>query len=227
MKIEIWSDVVCPFCYIGKRKFEKALNGFAGKDNVEVEWKSFQLDPTTTSSELSIYEYLAQRKGISVEQSEKMHEQVATSAREAGLEFNFDKAVVANTFDAHRLLHLAAKYGKQTAAEGRLFSAYFTEGKNISDLSTLIELAGEIGLDKEEARTALENSTFTQEVKDDIKEAEQFGINGVPFFVLNRKFGVSGAQPSEVFAQALEKAWTEEQNFEIIKGDSCGIDGDC
>ena len=228
MKIEIWSDVVCPFCYIGKRKFEKALNEFHGKDRVKVEWKSFQLDPETkTDAQVSVYEYLAERKGMSVEHSKEMHQQVAMLANEAGLDFNFDKTMVANTFDAHRILHLAAKYGKQTEAEERLFAAYFTEGKNIADFDTLVELAKEIGIKQDEAKIALENLSFTQQVNEDIHEAQELGIRGVPFFVFNRKFAVSGAQSPEIFAQALQKAWEEDGEIEIIKGDSCEVDGDC
>ncbi|WP_207425253.1 DsbA family protein [Pedobacter sp. SYSU D00535] len=228
MKVEVWSDIVCPFCYIGKRKFEKALEDFAGKDKVEIEWKSFQLDPSTQSEPgKSVYEYLAERKGMSLENSKEMHQQVTQMANEVGLDYQFDKAVVANTFDAHRLIHFAAKFDKQGEAKERLLAAYFIEGKNIADLDTLVGLAKELGLDESEARAALAQKTYSDEVKKDIQEAQQLGVRGVPFFVFNRKFAVSGAQSPEVFAGALSKAFAEENKLNIIEGDSCSVDGNC
>ncbi|WP_207533208.1 DsbA family oxidoreductase [Desertivirga arenae] len=229
MKVEIWSDVVCPFCYIGKRKFEQALDNFAGKDNVEIIWKSFQLDPTTKSAPgVSVIENLAEKKGISFEHSEKMHENVTQSAAEVGLEYNFDKAIIANTIKAHQLTHFAAKYYLQDAAEEALFKAYFTEGKDIGDIETLVALAEELGLNKEEARKALDNNNYITDVKKDLEEAQQLGVRGVPFFVFNRQFAVSGAQPTEVFADVLAKVAQEESQLkEVITGDSCDVDGSC
>ena len=216
------------FCYIGKRNFEAALAGFMWKDKVEVEWKSFQLDPSTESNtSQSIYEYLAARKGMSLEHSKHMHQQLTRVAAEAGLEYNFDKVIVANTFDAHRLIHLAARHGKQEEAEERLFSAYFTEGKNLGDMETLAAEAEAIGIDANEARIGLQNLSFSQQVNQDFSEARQLGISGVPFFVFNRKFAVSGAQPTEIFAQALARAWDDEVQEITDDSNSCSIDGSC
>jgi len=229
MKIEIWSDVVCPFCYIGKRKFELALEQFQGKENVEIVWKSFQLDPgTRTVAGLSVIEHLAEKKGISIEHSEKMHENVTMAAAEVGLEYNFDKAQVANTLKAHQLTHFAAKHNLQFKAEEVLFKAYFTEGKNIDDIETLGAIAEEIGLNKDEAITSIQSKTLLNEVQKDIDEAQQLGVRGVPFFVFNRQYAVSGAQPVEVFSDVLQKVAQEESKLkEVISGDSCDINGNC
>ncbi|HEU4717457.1 MAG TPA: DsbA family oxidoreductase [Bacteroidia bacterium] len=207
MEIEIWSDVMCPFCYIGKRHFEKALEQFAEKDSVRVTWKSYQLDPALKpEGEQNIYDYLAERKGISRQQSETMHERVVRMAEAAGLHYDFDKAIVANSFDAHRLSHLAAKHGLQDAMEERLFAAYFTEGKNIGDPETLVQLGAEVGLDENEIRGMLRSDAFSAGVKQDADEAAQLGARGVPFFVIDRKYGISGAQPVETFLRALDEA---------------------
>ena len=210
MKIEIWSDVMCPFCYIGKRHFEKAMEQFPHRDEIEISWKSYQLDPELNAPPgTNVYEYLAERKGMSTEQSKKMHENVVTMANAAGLEYNFDKTVVANSFDAHRFAHLAAKNGLQDAAEELLFKSYFTDGKNIADHDTLVELGKSIGLKEEDIRTVLSGNEYAAEVKKDIDEGMKLGLRGVPFFVIDRKYGVSGAQPSEAFLNAIEKAYSE------------------
>ncbi|MFA6470243.1 MAG: DsbA family oxidoreductase [Bacteroidota bacterium] len=206
MKVEIWSDVMCPFCYIGKRRFEEALQQFPGKDSVTVEWKSFQLNPDmVTDPSKNINQYLAEHKGISIEQAKQMNDRVTTMALEAGLKYDFDKAIVANSFDAHRLSHWSKQYGKQDAMEERLFRAYFTEGKNTADHETLALLAAEIGLDEQEARTFLAGKVFSEAVEQDIYEAQQVGARGVPFFVFDNKYAVSGAQPSSLFLQVLNK----------------------
>jgi predicted DsbA family dithiol-disulfide isomerase len=210
MKVEIWSDIVCPFCYIGKRKFENAFQRFEHKDKVEVVWHSYQLDPTTHHvPDKSIHKYLAERKGWSIEYARQMNDHVTEMAAEAGLEYDFDKAIPANTLDAHRLTHLAAKHNLQDKAEETLFAAYFTHGKNIADHCTLLELGKDIGLDENEVQTMLAGETFTDEVKYDLHEARSLGISGVPFFLFNRKYAVSGAQPSDVFLQTFKKAWVE------------------
>ncbi len=207
MKVEIWSDVMCPFCYIGKRKFEQALEQFPGKGQVEVEWKSFQLNPEMkTEPSKTINEYLAEHKGISVAQAKQMNDRVTAMAAEVGLQYDFSKAVVANSFDAHRLSHFAKRHGRQDAMEERLFKAYFTEGKNTADRETLAALAVEVGLDEVEIRTMLSGSEFSDDVNRDIYEANQVGARGVPFFVFDNKYGVSGAQSTEVFLQVLNKA---------------------
>ncbi|BAU52908.1 DsbA family oxidoreductase [Mucilaginibacter gotjawali] len=234
MKVEIWSDVMCPFCYIGKRRFEQALAGFAQQEDIEVEWKSFQLNPNmVTNPAISIDQYLAEVKGFTLDHAKQLNNHVTQMAAEVGLTYNFDRSVVANSFNAHRYSHLAKKQGKGIEAEEQLFRAYFTDGKNIDDLDTLVELGTAIGLDATEVRKTLESNAFADEVKRDIAEAQQLGIQGVPFFVMNNKYGVSGAQAVPVFEQTLQKAYTEWQQenpkpkLEIIEGESCGPDGDC
>jgi len=209
MKIEIWSDVMCPFCYMGKRKFEKALSEFQGKDNIEIEWKSFQLAPDMKTTGKSIHEYLAEHKGFSLDDAMRMNNQMTQMAAKVGLTYNFDKAVVANSFNAHRFSHFAKTKGKQNEAEEKLFYAYFTDGKNIDDFNTLIQLGIDIGLDAEELRQALEKNKYAKEVTADIDEASQLGISGVPFFVFNRKYAISGAQESSTFLGALDKSYSE------------------
>jgi predicted DsbA family dithiol-disulfide isomerase len=210
MKIEIWSDVMCPFCYIGKRKFEAALEQFENKANVEVVWKSFQLNPDMkTDPAKNITEYLAEIKGWSIQQAKEMNAHVTNMAKEVGLHYDFDKAIVANSFDAHRLIQLAKKHGKGDEAEEQLFKAYFTEGKNTDDHSTLIEIGIYIGLNEIEVKQVLASDQFADDVRKDIIEAQQIGVRGVPFFVVDRKYGVSGAQPTEVFLETLTKAWAE------------------
>lgn len=208
LKIEIWSDVMCPFCYIGKRKIEKALDEFPQKEKIEIEWKSFQLDPTTKSQPgKSTYDYLAEKYGRDRQWSIEMHANVTDQAKTEGLEYNFDKAIIANSFDAHRLSHLAKKYGKGNELEELIFKAYFTEGKDVSEIETLVELGKNVGLDETEIRTMLASNLFKDAVQNDIIEAQQIGVRGVPFFVLDRKYAISGAQPKEVFTETLEKAW--------------------
>ncbi|MGA7159721.1 MAG: DsbA family oxidoreductase [Bacteroidota bacterium] len=207
MKVKVWSDVMCPFCYIGKRRLELALQQFPGKDSVKIEWKSFQLDPeSVTQPDKSVNEYLAERKGWTVENARQMNDYVTQMAREAGLQYDFDKAVIANSFDAHRLSHFAKKHGLQDAMEERLFRAYFTEGKNTADHETLVQLAVEVGLKGDDVRQMLGGDDFADEVRNDVYEAHQIGVQGVPFFVFNDKYAVSGAQPTEIFLQALNRA---------------------
>lgn len=233
MKVEIWSDVMCPFCYIGKRKFEKALNGFEGKENIEVIWKSFQLDPSTvTDPSLNTIDHLAEKKGWSKEQARETTAHVTNIAKQVGLDFHFEKAVVANSFDAHRLSHLAKKQGKQNELEEKLFSAYFTEGKNTADHDTLLQIAVEIGLDKNEAGDLLKSKLYADKVEEDIEQAQQIGVRGVPFFVLDRKYAVSGAQEPDTFLQALTRAYSEHQKENPLQqlhaegsADACGPDG--
>jgi len=207
MKVEIWSDIMCPFCYIGKRKFEKALEQFEHKGEVEITWKSFQLNPgMETDPGKNINQYLAEIKGWSLEQAKEMNARVTHMAEAVGLKYDFDKAVVANSFDAHRLIQLAKTKGKGDEAEERLFKAYFTEGSNIADKETLIAIAESIGLDKAEVREMLDSGKFAGNVQEDINESQQIGVRGVPFFVFNRKYAVSGAQESDAFLEVLRKA---------------------
>lgn len=237
MKVEIWSDIMCPFCYIGKRHYEEALKQFADANNIEVEWKSFQLDPTIPkpyTEGKNMYQYLADSKGMSLEQSKQLHTHVVEMAAKAGLKYDFDKAVVANSWDAHRVIQYAKTKGKGDAIEERFFKAYFTEGRNMADAETLIELAGDIGLDKDEVKLILDGDEFSDEVRADIHKAQVIGVSGVPFFVFNDRYGVSGAQPVEVFTETLQKSFEEwrKENPEtqlksVIDGPVCTPDGEC
>jgi len=208
MKIEIWSDIVCPFCYIGKRRFENALANFDQKDQIEVIYRSFQLNPDiNTDTNKSVVQYLSEAKGVSLEKAGEMTEYVTQQATIEGLDYQMDHAVVANTFRSHRLLQLALAQGLQLETKERLLKAYFIEGRNIDDIPTLIELSNEIGLTYVEK--TLHSDNYSDEVKRDILESKQIGIQGVPFFVFNRKYGVSGAQESKVFAEAIEQSFKE------------------
>jgi predicted DsbA family dithiol-disulfide isomerase len=208
MKVEIWSDVMCPFCYIGKRRFEEAMAQFPNAGEVEITWKSFQLNPDlVTNPSVSIHQHLADIKGWQLDYARQLNDQVSEMAQAVGLQYNLDNAVVANSFDAHRLSHLATAKGLGDVVEEALFKAYFTEGKNIADHDTLITLGTSIGLNTDDIKRVLNTDTYADAVKDDIEEAQQLGIRGVPFFVMNEKYAVSGAQPTEVFLQTLEKAF--------------------
>jgi len=234
MTIEIWSDVMCPFFYIGKRKFETALAQFNHRENIDIVWKSFQLAPDLkTSPNKTIHQFLAEHKGMSLEQAKGMNDQMTQAAKQVGLQYDFDKAIPANSFNAHRFSHLAKQHGLQNDAEERLFKAYFTEGKNIDDISTLVQLGLEIGLDATEIKTVLESDQYANDVHQDIYEAQQVGVRGVPFFVLDRKYAISGAQDSETFLQAIDTSYTEwlqqhpSATIEITKGATCKADGTC
>lgn len=210
LTVEIWSDVLCPFCYIGKREFELALARFPHKENVRVEWKSFELDPNApVKSEENTYSMLARKYGMSIADARERVAGVAARAKSVGLHYDFDKAVLANSFHAHRLIQLAKTKGLGDAAEERLFKAYFTDGANIGDPSTLVRLGNEIGLDAQQVTDMLAGDAFTEAVRTDEHEAQQFGIRGVPFFAIDRKYGISGAQSADHFLSALQQAWNE------------------
>ncbi|PWH85524.1 disulfide bond formation protein DsbA [Brumimicrobium oceani] len=234
MKVEIWSDVMCPFCYIGKRNFETALAQFADKEYIDVVWKSFQLDSSIPEVAKESYaEYLVINKGMAKEQVKGMLDNVTASAKQVGLEYNFDKSVMVNSLNAHKLLQFAKAKGLGSEAEEVLFRAFFTDGENIADQATLVALGKEIGLEKSEVQTALSDKKYEDLVKADIQEARQVGVQGVPFFVMDRKYAVSGAQPAQAFTQNLEKAYTEWRKLnpvsklEITQGQSCTPDGIC
>lgn len=230
MKVEIWSDIVCPFCYIGKRKFENALEAFEQKDKVEIVWRSFQLDPDFEPSESqSIHQYLATRKGVSVQKAEEMNAYMGNVAKEVGLEYDFDNMIVNNTLDAHRLLHLAHKHGVQNEVKEKLLVAYFTEGKDVGDSDTLVAIGQSEGIPADEIRAMLASELYKQEVQQEQYKAQQLGAQGVPFFVFNNKYAVAGAQPSEVFTQVLNKVWEEEKPaVEVIQeGGFCSTNGTC
>jgi len=208
MKIEIWSDVVCPFCYIGKRKLEKSIAKMPFKDSIEIEWKSFMLNPNArTQPEINSQEHLAKSKGWTLEQTKQISNQVTTMAAEEGLEYHLDKTIVANSINSHRLLHLAKSKSLGSEMKERLLKAYFTEGLNIDDEETLVKLGEEVGLKDSEVREVLDNSLFQDGIENDFRESREIGVQGVPFFVIDRKYGVSGAQPDAVFDDSLKKAW--------------------
>ena len=201
LKVEIWSDVVCPWCYIGKRRFETAAAQFDGE--VEVTWRSFELDPHAPPvREHTATEHLAAKYGMSHEQAEASHAQMTALAAQEGLEYHFERARGGNSFDAHRLIHLATADGLQDEAMERVMRGYFTEGLPIGDREALVALAAELGLDG----SALDSDAYADAVREDEHLAQRIGIQGVPFFVLDRRYGVSGAQPAEILVQALEKA---------------------
>ncbi len=226
MKIEIWSDVVCPFCYIGKKHFEKTLGQLSFKDKIKTEWKSFQLDPSLPVEGLSISttEYLIKHKGMPAQQIDGMLEYLKQKGADVGIDFRQDISIQANTFRAHRLIHFAQSNGKGNEMEEALFSAHFTEGKNVGDIEVLTELAENIGLNKTEVITFLNSEAKTEEVEKDIQEAQELGIHGVPFFVIDRKYGISGAQPIEIFIETLTKAYQESHpKFEMVGTQNDGI----
>jgi predicted DsbA family dithiol-disulfide isomerase len=207
MRVEIFSDVACPFCFIGKRNFERALEAFPYPDEVEVRWRSFQLDPAAPAEPRgSTQSHLAEKYGVSLEEARAMSERVLVMARAAGLEMDFDRVVHVNTFEAHRLLHLAASQGKGDRMAEALFTAYFTEAGDIADHELLLRLAGEAGLDPAETEALLSGDRFTEEVRADFSEAMELGLTGVPAFVIDRSLLVSGAQPPEVLLGALQQA---------------------
>lgn len=210
MRVEIWSDIVCPWCYIGKRRFEKALAQFDGRDEVEVIWRSFQLDPTREiGAGGSVYENLAKKYGRTIEEARAMTAQTAATAAGEGLSYDFDRYHPINTFDAHRLLHLAQEAGVQNAVKERFLRAQFTEGENLERPDTLVRLAAEAGLPEAEARRVLASDEYADEVRADIREMQELGGNGVPFFVIDGRYGVYGAQPAELLLNALETAYRD------------------
>ncbi|NJC70051.1 DsbA family oxidoreductase [Planosporangium thailandense] len=225
MTVEIWSDVVCPWCYIGKRRFERALESFPGE--VTTVWRSFQLDPEAPAHEdRPLVESFAARKGLSESQVRAMFAQVTEVAAGEGLAYDFDRVRAANTLDAHRLLHFARAFGAQGELKERLLRAYFTEGEQVGDLEVLARLAGEVGLDAAQARTALESGAYADGVHEDFRTAREFGITSVPFFVFDRRFAVSGAQPVEVFTRALEAAAAEASTVDATDADGRACDDD-
>jgi predicted DsbA family dithiol-disulfide isomerase len=216
LTVEIWSDVLCPFCYIGKREFEQALSRFEHQDQVTIDWKSFELDTNApVRSEEDTYSMLARKYGMTREEAKARSAGVAERAASLGLQFNMDKAVIANSFDAHRLIQFAKSQGLGDAAEERLFKAYFTDGVCISDHNELVKLGAEIGLDAAAVRAMLASDAYTEAVRTDQYEAQQFGIRGVPYFTIDRKFAVSGAQSADHFLGALQHAWRERSTAAV------------
>ena len=210
MKVEIWSDVVCPWCYIGKRRIESALRQFEHRDDVEVTYRAFELNPHAEVDEgIPLDEGLARKFGVPVDEARAMNARVTAAAAGDGLAYRLDIARPGNTFDAHRLIHMAQVEGRQGEMKERVMAAYFVEGRPIGNHHTLLELATDVGLDPERARALLDSDEFAAEVRADELEAAELGITGVPFFVIDRRYGVSGAQPAQVLGRALDQAWSE------------------
>ncbi len=208
--VEIWSDMVCPFCYIGKRNFENALSQLPRLEGVTISYRSFELDPSAAKDQKkSIYEVLAKKYGKSIEWAQEANKSVVNTAAAVGLKFNMDKVIPTNSFDAHRLSHLALKHEKQNLILEKLFAAYFTDGKDLSNHDVLIEVATSIGLPKDDVMDMLKSDAYTAEVREDEEMAHEGGISGVPFFVFNRKYAISGAQPPQAFADVFKKLATE------------------
>jgi predicted DsbA family dithiol-disulfide isomerase len=210
VKVEIWSDVVCPWCYVGKRHFEEALSRFGHADEVEVTWRSFELDPDSPARVgLPMSQILQRKYGMTEEQAVAANDKMTTLAASVGLEYHLDRAQAGNTFDAHRLIHFAAGKGRGDAMKERLLAAYFTEGRAIGDHPVLVELASEVGLDADEVGAVLAGDAYAAEVRRDEARAHTLGISGVPFFAIDETYGISGAQPADALLGALEQAWAE------------------
>ncbi|HBH23192.1 MAG TPA: disulfide bond formation protein DsbA [Cytophagales bacterium] len=227
MKIEIWSDIACPFCYIGKHHLEKAVEKLPENTSIDIEWKSFELDPGAAKDyKEDLYELLARKYGQPRTWAVQMSGNMAEKGKTIGLEFNFDKTVPTNTFDAHRLLKMAQAKGLGHQAEEIMFEAYFRDGKHVGRLEALADIGEEMGLDREEVIQMLNSDDFSDQVRSEEEASRKFGITGVPFFVINRKYGISGAQPVEHFEKVLQQAHSDEQPREVSgNGPSCGPEG--
>lgn len=217
MTVEVWSDVVCPWCWIGKRHLEDALGRFARADRVRVTWRAFELDPDAgPSTDRPYVERLADKYGFDVPRGQAMVDRMVATGAEAGLDMRFDRARPGNTFDAHRLLHLAAERGVQDEVEEALFRATFTDGEPVSDHDTLVRVVSAAGLDPAEARQVLAEDVYADEVRIEERTAADLGATGVPFFVVDRRYGIAGAQPADVLLQVLDRAWREHTPLTLL-----------
>ncbi|MER7664388.1 MULTISPECIES: DsbA family oxidoreductase [unclassified Streptomyces] len=233
MRVEIWSDIACPWCYIGKARFEKGLADFAHRDQVEVVHRSFELDPGRAKGDTApVVDMLALKYGRSREEAQAMEEHVASNARSEGLGYRTEGRDHGSTFDIHRLLHLAKARGRQDELLDLAYRANFAEERSVFDAEVLVELAVEAGLDADEARAVLtDEDAYADDVRTDEREAAELGANGVPFFVLDRRYGISGGQPAELFTQALEQAWQGRTLTPVAvdgaDAPACDTDGSC
>jgi predicted DsbA family dithiol-disulfide isomerase len=227
MNVEIWSDIACPWCYIGKRRFEAALDAFEHSDDVTVTWRSFELDPGAPAvREGERAAHLAAKYGVTVDEARAMEDRMAETAAADGLEFNFAIARGGNMRDAHRIVHLASGHDRQDAMKERLFRAYLTEGEVLSDHDTLTRLAVEVGLPEAEVREVLASGRYDAEVRDEERLGAALGITAVPFFVVDRAIGAAGAQPPQVLVDLLDQAWAQRSPVEVVTGgEACGPDG--
>ncbi len=228
LSIDVWSDIACPWCYVGKRSLEAALAQFPHRDRVDLTWRAFELDPAAPKrrdSNVSPAQRLASKYGMPVEQAKARMDQLIATATGDGLDLKLHDVRSGNTFDAHRLVHLAHAHGKGDAAKERLFKAYMTDGENVGDHEVLLRIAGELGLPETEVREMLAGSAYTDAVRADEAEAQALGIRGVPCFVVDRRLGVSGAQPAENLLEVLTQAWNELPETAEPQGEVCGPDG--
>ncbi len=227
MQVEIWSDIACPWCYVGKRRFEAALERFEHRDEVQVTWRSFELDPTAPPErEGERAQHLADKYGMSLEQAREREQQMTATAAGDGLDFRFDISRSGNTFDAHRIIHLAEQHGLQDAMKERLLRGYLSEGELMSDHDALRRLAVEVGLPEDEVIDTLASDRFAEQVRDDEHTAGQFGISAVPTFVVDRALGASGAHPPDAMLELLRQGWAARTPVPIaMGGDTCGVDG--
>jgi len=225
VNVEIWSDVVCPWCYVGKRQFEEALGRFGHADEVAVVWRAFELDPSSPADVGMTMDKILERKyGMSAEQARAANQQMTSLAAGVGLEYHLDRVRAGNTFDAHRLIHLAATHGQGGAMKERLLAAYFTEGRSVGDHATLAELAGEVGLDPVEVTDTLAGQAFAADVRADEARGSALGATGVPFFVIDETYGVAGAQGADALLGALERAWADTHPLTVLTPGAGGSD---
>jgi predicted DsbA family dithiol-disulfide isomerase len=227
LDVQIWSDIVCPWCYVGKRRLEAALAGFPHRDQVAISWRAFELDPRAPrvrDGSMTYAERLALKYSTTVERAQEMISRMTDTAAADGLDFRFDRIQPGNTFDGHRVLHMAAAQGKGDAAKERLLRAYMTEGEAIGEPEVLVRLAGEIAIEGD-VRAMLAGDDYAREVRQDEQEAHELGVNGVPFFVFDRRYAVSGAQPADTIRRVLDRVWGELPRLEVVEGETCGPDG--
>ena len=228
MKVEVWSDIVCPWCHIGKRRLEAALSRFGHRDEVEVTWRSFELDPSAPQLLTgSLVDHLAGKYGVLPAEAQQMHDAMTAVAAGDGLAFRFDRARSGNTFDAHRLLHLAAEHGRQDAVKERLLTAYLSEGEPIGDAETLVRVVSEVGIDAGAARELLAGDRYADAVRSDEREAAALGATGVPFFVVDRRYAIAGAQSADVLLQVLDRAWTDTHAAALTYASPSGASAGC
>jgi predicted DsbA family dithiol-disulfide isomerase len=227
LHVEIWSDIACPWCYIGKRRFEAALASFEHRDDVRVTWRSFELDPQAPPErDGDRAAHLAEKYGTTRREAVRMQDTMRDVAAGEGLDFRFDRARAGNTFDAHRLVHHAATHDLQDAMKERLLRAYLSEGELMSDRAVLARLASEVGLAADDARDVLASERYAAEVREDGRTATSLGMSAVPFFVVDRELGAAGAHPAEVLRGLLEQGWTRRSRLSVVaQGESCGADG--
>jgi len=226
IRVDIWSDFACPFCYIGKRRFENALKKFSHKDQVQVIFRNFELNPHQKMIPgRTKYIQLSEKYGMTIEKAKGLCDNMTKQAKELGLDYKFDTMIIGNTHDAHRLEQYAKTQGKSDEIVEEIMHAYYTDSKDIGDHETLTQLAVKVGLDDNEVRKVLSEGRFNENVKKDIKEASELGVNGVPYFLFNKNLEISGAQPEEVFLRVFEKLWKEKKKEEKVgngKGDAGG-----